>query len=70
MMDNYQPLCVTKKAKEIAIKHVSKRIDEGGTLLGKITERQPLEQSFDASRVQSGVLNMIGGSFLWQRMWF
>jgi len=50
MMDNYQPRCVTKKAKEIALRHVNKRTDEGGPTFGKITLRQPLSQSFDASR--------------------
>jgi predicted ABC-class ATPase len=50
MMDNYQPRWVTVKAKEIAHKHASKRMDEGGASFGRITERQPLAQSFDASR--------------------
>jgi predicted ABC-class ATPase len=50
MMDSYQPRCVTQRAKEIALKHASKRIDEGGSNFGKITPRQPLLQSFDASR--------------------
>ena len=50
MMDNYQPRCVTKKAKEIALKHASRRVDEGGDHFGSITPRQPLVQSFDASR--------------------
>jgi len=50
MMDNYQPLCVTHRAKEIALKHTSRRIDEGGASFGKVTPRQPLSQSFDASR--------------------
>jgi len=50
MMDNYHPRCVTKKAKEIALKHVNKRVTEGGETFGRITERQPLAQSFDASR--------------------
>ena len=49
MMDNYQPRCVTKRAKEIARIHASKRMDEGGTSFGKITSRHPLSQSFDAS---------------------
>lgn len=55
MMDNYQPRCVTKKAKEIAIKHASKRIDEGGERFGKVTLRQPLPASFDASRGRKDV---------------
>jgi predicted ABC-class ATPase len=50
MMDNYQPRYVTGRAREIAIKHASKRIDEGGSGFGKITERQPSAESFDASR--------------------
>ena len=55
MMDNYQPRCVTGRAKEIALKHVSKRMDEGGSDFGKITDRQPLARSFDASRGQRDV---------------
>ena len=50
MMDSYQPRCVTSRAKEITQKHASKRMDEGGMGFGKITDRQPLAQSFDASR--------------------
>jgi predicted ABC-class ATPase len=50
MMDNYQPRCVTSKAKEIALRHASRRVDEGGDHFGSITPRQPLVQSFDASR--------------------
>lgn len=50
MMDNYQPRCVTYRAKEIALKHTSRRMDEGGASFGKITPRQPLSHSFDASR--------------------
>jgi predicted ABC-class ATPase len=50
MMDNYQPRCVTKRAKEIARIHASKRVDEGGESFGKIRPRQPLSQSFDSSR--------------------
>jgi len=49
-MDHYQPRCVTSAAKEIALKHQSKRVDEGGTSFGGITERKPLAQSFDPSR--------------------
>jgi predicted ABC-class ATPase len=55
MMDNYQPRYVTGKAKEIVRKHASKRVDEGGANFGRITERQPLPQSFDASRGQREV---------------
>jgi len=50
MMDNYLPRFVTTRAKEIALKHASKRIDEGGPSFGKITARRPLAKSFDASR--------------------
>jgi predicted ABC-class ATPase len=50
MMDNYQPRCVTKRAKEIAQIHASKRVNEGGASFGKVTYRQPLPRSFDASR--------------------
>ena len=50
MMDNYQPRCVTSKAKEIALRRASRRVDEGGDHFGSITPRQPLVQSFDASR--------------------
>jgi predicted ABC-class ATPase len=50
MMDNYQPRWVTQRAKEIALKHMSRRMDEGGASFDKITPRQPLSQSFDASR--------------------
>jgi predicted ABC-class ATPase len=50
MMDNYQPRCVTKRAKEIARIHMRKRVNEGGESFGKITSRQILSQSFDASR--------------------
>jgi predicted ABC-class ATPase len=49
-MDHFQPRCVTSVAKEIALKHQSKRVDEGGTSFGGITERKPLAQSFDPSR--------------------
>jgi predicted ABC-class ATPase len=49
MMDNYQPRFVTTRAKEIAQKHTSGRIDEGGPRFGEITARQPLARSFDAS---------------------
>jgi len=55
MMDNYQPRCVTKRARQIAIKHASKRIKEGGERFGKITPRQPLSESFDASRGRKDV---------------
>lgn len=50
MMDHYQPRCMTLMAKEIALRHKSKRVDEGGSNFGRVTERKPLAQSFDASR--------------------
>ncbi|MGB9627229.1 MAG: ABC-ATPase domain-containing protein [Thermodesulfobacteriota bacterium] len=50
MMDHYQPSCVTERAKEIALRHSSKRVNEGGDHFGPITPRQPLAHSFDASR--------------------
>jgi len=50
MMDNYRPFCVTDRAKEIAIRHLNKRINEGGENFGKISSRRPLGQSFDSSR--------------------
>jgi len=50
MMDNYQPYHVTRQAKEVALKHASRRVDEGETSFGSLTERKPLAQSFNASR--------------------
>ncbi len=50
MMDNYQPLCVTQHVKEIAARHVSRRVDEGGDTFGEVTPRRPLSASFDPSR--------------------
>lgn len=50
MMDHYQPRCVTEKAREVALRHSSHRLNEGGDSFGPITERKPLAQSFDASR--------------------
>ena len=55
MMDHYQPRCVTQRAKEIAQIHSSKRVNEGGASFGKITHRQPLSRSFDASRGKKDV---------------
>jgi len=55
IMDNYHPRCVTATAKEIAQKYSSRRLDEGGTEFGKVTDRQPLPQSFDASRGKKDV---------------
>ncbi len=54
-MDEYQPRCVTQRAKEIAREHPSRRSDEGGESFGTLTQRQPLPQSFDASRGQKDV---------------
>jgi predicted ABC-class ATPase len=50
MMENYQPHCVTEQATEIARKHASSRIDEGGDAFGEVTPRQPLKDGFDPSR--------------------
>jgi predicted ABC-class ATPase len=55
MMDSYHARCVTMTAKEIAQKYPSRRLDEGGTEFGKVTDRQPLPQSFDASRGKKDV---------------
>ena len=55
MMDNYQPRCVTKKAREIAMTHANKRTHEGGERFGEITPRQPLSESFDPSRGRKDV---------------
>ena len=41
MMDNYQPRCVTERAKEIAQSQVSQRLDEGGGRFGVVTPRKP-----------------------------
>jgi predicted ABC-class ATPase len=50
MMDGYRPRCVTQAAKEIAHRHATKRIDEGGTSFGEVTPRRPRIESFDPSR--------------------
>jgi predicted ABC-class ATPase len=50
MMENYQPHCVTEQAAEIARKHATSRIDEGGDAFGEITPRHPLKDGFDPSR--------------------
>ena len=50
LMDNYRPRCVTQRVREIASEHATRRLDEGGTSFGRVTRRQPLPQSFDASR--------------------
>ena len=50
MMENYQPHCVTEQAAEIARKHATSRIDEGGDAFGEVTPRHPLKDGFDPSR--------------------
>ncbi len=50
MMDSYRPRCVTQAAKEIAERHTTKRIDEGGTAFGDVTSRRTRKESFDPSR--------------------
>lgn len=50
MMDTYQPRCVTKHAKEIAEKQISRRTDEGGAGFGAVASRKPLVSSFDPRR--------------------
>jgi predicted ABC-class ATPase len=50
MMDGYWPRCVTQTAKEIAERHTTKRIDEGGTTFGDVTSRRTRTESFDPSR--------------------
>lgn len=50
MMDEYRPCCVTEKAKEIALRHEVKRMDEGGTSFGEFSERKPMSSSFDSQR--------------------
>ncbi|UCC66391.1 MAG: ABC-ATPase domain-containing protein [Deltaproteobacteria bacterium] len=50
MMDNYKPLSATQQAKEIAAKHASRRVDEGGDAFGEVTRRCPQSASFDPSR--------------------
>jgi predicted ABC-class ATPase len=50
MMENFRPRCVTSQAKEICEKYPSRRASEGGDSFGELTFRQPLVESFDASR--------------------
>jgi predicted ABC-class ATPase len=50
MMDEYRPCCVTEKAKEIALRHEVKRMDEGGTSFGEFSLRKPMSSSFDSQR--------------------
>jgi len=49
-MDEYRPYCVTEKAKEIAVRHEVKRVDEGGASFGEFSERTPKASSFDSQR--------------------
>ena len=50
MMDEYRPCCVTEKAKEIALRHEVKRVDEGGGSFGEFSDRKPKASSFDSQR--------------------
>ncbi len=50
MMDGYRPRCVTQAAKEIAERHATKRVDEGGTAFGEVTSRRPRIEGFNPSR--------------------
>jgi predicted ABC-class ATPase len=50
MMDGYEPRGVTHAAREIAERHATKRIDEGGMTFGEVTPRRPRAESFDPSR--------------------
>ncbi|MCP4681548.1 MAG: ABC-ATPase domain-containing protein [Desulfobacterales bacterium] len=49
-MTDYTPKNVTEKAKEIAAKHVTGRIDEGSSGFGRIKERIPDAQSLNPVR--------------------
>ncbi len=49
-MDNFQPLELTAKAKEIASQHSTGRTAEGGQEFGIIRPRIPLSESLDPSR--------------------
>ncbi len=50
MMEGYKPRCVTGAAKEIAERHATRRIDEGGTIFGEVTSRRPRLESFNPSK--------------------
>lgn len=50
MMDEYTPVDVTEKAKEISSRISSRRTAEGGENFGEITRRAVLPQSFNAKR--------------------
>lgn len=54
-MDNFQPLEVTEKAKQIARQYLSDRLPEGGQQFGTITPRIPLPDSIDPSRGRRAV---------------
>ena len=54
-MDNFQPLDVTVKAREIAQQYQTERASEGGVKFGKITPRIPLAESIDPSRGRRAV---------------
>ncbi len=48
-MNNYRPLLVTPRAREIAEKFPARRLPEGGEHFGEIVPRRPREESFDPS---------------------
>lgn len=50
MMDEYRPLDVTQRAKDIASVFENRREREGGGHFGRIIQRVPLPQSFDARK--------------------
>lgn len=50
MMDSYQPRSVTEQAAQIARRHASCRVDEGGDVFGEVTPRRPLRGGFDPRR--------------------
>jgi predicted ABC-class ATPase len=45
-MNNYRPLLVTPRAREIAEKFPARRLPEGGENFGEIVSRQPQDESF------------------------
>lgn len=50
MMDNYRPLAVTERARDIANRYRANRKDESGAIFGAITPRRPLANSFRPGR--------------------
>ena len=50
MMDQYQPIDVTSRARKIVETQPSQRESEGGTEFGRIPRRVPLKAGFDPSR--------------------